>query len=158
MSVGISIDDGGSLSRIDSRLRALSSLNVRDILEGVGAEVESQTRRRIQEEKRSPDGVDWPEWSSKYAGSQHGASSHEPHEGSLREAGGHSMLQLRGDLLDSIQYQLEGDDVLVGSNLAYAATQQFGRGNIPPREFLGLSNENRDDIERMLTSYLDGLL
>lgn len=159
MSVGIVIEGGPALARVNRKIRQLSEVDLSDLLEGIGQEVEAQTRHRIQEEKRAPDGSEWPDWSEKYAASRHGArAAHGPHPGQLRAAGGHSILQLDGHLLDSIQFVVEGDDVLIGSNMVYAATHQFGRGAIPKREFLGLSEQNADDIEQLTAEFLDDVL
>ena len=61
----------------------------RELLESVGALVESQTRQRIQENKTRPDGKAWAKWSERYGRTRNG---------------GQSLLQNEGDLLDSIQY------------------------------------------------------
>lgn len=161
MSIGIGIEDLGTLQSVDKRIKRLSSLDLTALLEGIGAEVETQTRRRIAEEKRAPDGSDWPDWKASYAGQKHGRSeSHGKHKGNLRQSGSHSLLQLDGDLLDTIQFVVDADDVKIGSNKVYAATQQHGdpeRG-IEAREFLGLSEENSDDIEDMVVQFLNEVI
>lgn len=114
----------------------------------IGALIENQTKARIAHEKTSPDGEAWPAWSERYAASRHH---------------GHSLLQAEGHLLDSIAWTVEGEDELqVGSNLVYAAIQQFGgtegkaRGAaaIPARAYLGLSDQNISDIERALDAWI----
>lgn len=81
------------------------------------------------------------------------------------------ILTEHGYLGDTIHAQMEGATaVLVGSGMKYAAVQQFGRkkgasgttrkgapipwGDIPARPFLGVSAEDRRDIEETLASYL----
>lgn len=76
-----------------------------------------------------------------------------------------------GALMDTIRYQLQGNDtLLVGSNQEYAAAQQFGMpkgyagktkrgspipwGDIPPRPFLGLSDEDRSGILEELAAHI----
>jgi len=115
-----------------------------ELLESVGALVESQTRRRIQEEKESPEGEAWEAWSERYAATRHG---------------GNSLLQGEGDLLDSIQYLAGDDEVEVGSNLVYAATHQYGdpgRG-IPARPYLGLSDEDEQEIDELIRDFAGDL-
>jgi phage virion morphogenesis protein len=115
------------------------------LLEEIGAEVESQTRRRISEEKTSPDGEKWPAWSDAYA-----ATRHE----------GQSLLEAEGYLLDSLQFAVSGDQVEVGSNLVYAAIQEFGgaevgKPGLPARSYLGLSDENAADVEAIADRWID---
>lgn len=137
-----------------------------ELLNTLGALVESQTRRRIANEQTSPDGRAWDDWSDAYAKTRHGNQS---------------LLQGDGDLLDSIQYIVERNQVRIGSPLPYSGvhqegysgavqvaahtrliTQAFGKAlafpvyqsvsaftrmmNIPQREFLGLSNENQTEV------------
>lgn len=81
------------------------------------------------------------------------------------------ILTEEGYLGDLITWQLEGSKgVAVGSNLAYAAVQQFGAkrgafgrtkrnapipwGNIPARPFLGLSDEDGERVLEILRDYL----
>ena len=77
-------------------------------------------------------------------------------------------LTLKGILGDTIDYQLLGDDgVMIGSNMDYAAMQQFGGkksqfphlwGDIPARPFLGVSSADETDILRILQNYLESAL
>ncbi|PZE09284.1 hypothetical protein DMX10_31910, partial [Pseudomonas sp. 57B-090624] len=53
--------------RVARYLDRLAQFNVEPLLEGLGAEVESQTRRRIQSDKTSPSGEPWQGWSEAYA-------------------------------------------------------------------------------------------
>ncbi|GAB7078763.1 phage virion morphogenesis protein [Megalodesulfovibrio paquesii] len=114
-----------------------------ELLAAMGAEVESQTRRRIQDEKTSPAGGSWPGWSPRYAATRHG---------------GQSLLQAEGGLLDSIQSFADGDGAEVGSNLVYAAIHQFGGAevgsNIPARPYLGVSDANAADLEQVARDWL----
>jgi phage virion morphogenesis protein len=147
------------MRRFQRQMRQLQEVDLHDLLDVIGAEVVDQTKLRIQEEKRAPDGTDWSPWSPRYAASQHGGrASHGPHPGQLTAAGGHTILELDGFLLDSITSEVSGSDVLIGSNLEYAATHQFGRGPIPARPFLGLSDQNADDIENLVAEFLGDVL
>ena len=141
----ISINSTG-LERLNRRISRLAAdlRDFRPLLENLGAEVESQTRRRISEEKASPEGAPWKPWTARYAATRHS---------------GHSLLESQGDLLDSIQFLVEGDRVEIGTNLIYGAIHQFGGGevgiNIPPRPYLGVSPENTDDLEAILDDWVD---
>lgn len=131
--------------RIERRLALLVQFDPADLLEGIGAEVESQTRRRIQVDKTSPSGQAWPDWSADYAETRHS---------------GQSLLQGEGHLVNSLTYQVVGDSVLVGSPLVYAATHQFGdedRG-IEQREFLGLEGQDYEDVVGLIEDHLEDLI
>lgn len=130
--------------RLAGRLERLAQLDTAPLLEGIGAEIESQTRRRIAIDKASPANDPWPDWSAEYAETRHS---------------GQSLLQGDGHLLDSITYEVQGDNVLVGSPLIYAATHQYGdpdRG-IEQREFLGLEGQDLDDVVGLVDDYLESL-
>ena len=113
-----------------------------DLPEALGALVESQTRRRIEEERTGPDGTPWPAWSPRYAATRHS---------------GHSLLQNEGDLLDSIFHEVTGDGVEIGSGLVYAATHQFGHEerSIPARPYLGLSADNEAEITALIADLME---
>lgn len=153
MSLAI-ITTSPALSRLNRRMRefsrTLSKAGARSLLDAVGAIVESQTRRRIADEKTSPAGKPWDDWSEAYAASKHGADdAHDAHPGELRESGGHSLLVLDGGLLDSVQFLVTGEEVEVGSNLKYARRQNAAR------PFLGLSKDNEREVVEIIDDFLD---
>ncbi len=113
----------------------------------VAAIIESQTRRRIQEEKAAPDGTPWAQWSPGYAETRHS---------------GQSLLQGEGDLLDTIFGEQRGAEAVVGSPMVYAAIQQFGgqdvgKPELLARPFLGVSDDNASEIEDVVITYLQSL-
>ena len=72
---------------------------------------------------------------------------------------------LSGTLRDQIHYQISGDLLLVGSNMIYAATQQFGAkkgefgkgapwGDIPAREYLGISIADQAELQNIVADHL----
>ncbi|MGL6458857.1 phage virion morphogenesis protein [Aeromonas hydrophila] len=168
MAVSVEVSTHGvELARYQRLLDTLGrSDHKAELLESIGAVAESQTRRRISDEKTAPDGTPWAPWSTDYAKTRHGNQS---------------LLQGDGDLLDSIEYQVQRNSVRVGSALAYAGvhqdgfsgtvqvpahlrriTQAFGKAlafpvyqsvgsftrqmEIPQREFLGLSSDNQTEL------------
>jgi len=145
--------DMPSPSSIELHFKKLTApMYASHLLDIVGALVVSQTQRRIHEEKRAPDGTEWDDWSDAYAGHKHGAKGHEPHPGQLRNADGHSLLELFGNLLTSITHVVHDNEVEIGSNLAYAGAQNM------TRPFLGLSDANESELDRLVSSYLETLL
>jgi len=156
VSLGVVIDiDEAAGQRLARTLRKFEP-PYDELMENIAALVESQTRRRIQEEKTSPDGEPWPEWSEDYAESKHGADRAHwdiiPH-GTASPQGGHSYLQLDGGLLDSITSEATADEAIVGSNLVYAAAQHFGGDGIRPRPYLGLSSDNEAEIVELIEDW-----
>jgi len=145
------IEGEKSLEEAARRLNAFGRRDlIREMLDSVGSEIASQTQRRIEREKRSPDGEAWKPWSEQTA---------------RRRSGTQSLLFFEGHLAGSIDHEVAGDEVRVGSGLVYAAIHQFGgragRGRkveIPARPYLGLSDENRDEIEAVVTDWLQEVL
>ena len=139
--------DTRQLRRAVKRLEKLAGFDRRELLDAIGAEVEGQTRRRIEEGGPGPDGEAWPKWSEDYAKTRHA---------------GHSLLAREGDLLDSIQFITRGDAVEVGTNLIYAAIHQFGGDevgmNIPARPYLGLSPDNEADLLSVVEDFIEEAL
>lgn len=145
MSTALHIDTR-DLDRLNRRLADFGRLDTRRLMHAVGAEVETQTRRRIADEKTAPDGTPWAPWSPGYA--------------DTRDAGD-SLLQDEGHLLDSIHafVYLDGQGVEVGSNLVDAAIHQWGGepvgSHIPARPYLGLSADNEADVQAVGDDWLD---
>lgn len=125
------------------------------LLTTIGGVGEMQTRRRVEEEKRDPDGTPWP-----------------PN----RE--GTSILLRTGEhLRDSLAFELGAGEVRWGSSWEHAHVHQEGavitpknaralsflaggrrrfakKVTIPARRFVGLSTENGREIEEITTDWL----
>jgi phage virion morphogenesis protein len=80
----------------------------------LGGLLESQTKDRFGK-GLDPDGRPWAPWSKAYAATRRK---------------GHGILLAGGHLRDSIAWQMDGDELKVGSNLDYAAIHQFGSGDM----------------------------
>ncbi|MBO6553254.1 MAG: phage virion morphogenesis protein [Roseitalea sp.] len=154
MSVAIEITAEG-LEEAIAAIAAYENLDKRELLEGVGALVESQTKRRIMSEKQSPGGEAWPD-----------NNADNP------------VMVLSGALHDSIAFQVDGEAIFVGSSLVYAAQRHFGgvikaknaeklaftingqtvfvdQVEQPAREFLGISADNASEIEQAVVAFLE---
>lgn len=160
MSAGISISvDAAEFGPAVAKLAALARFDASDLMSAIGALGESQTRRRIESEKTAPDGSPWP----------------PNHTGSsiLLESGQH--------LLGSIAWIASGDEALWGSSWQFAHVHQDGavikakaapslafmlggsfvlakQVTIPARPFIGLSDENRQEIVDLVTDVFGGLI
>ena len=133
-------------------LSRLSAADLDALAYEIGTLIEDQTKRRIADEKTSPDGMPWAAWSPRYAASLSKRNRISPR----------SLLVGEGNpgLLESVQNYTAGEVAEVGSNLIYAATHQFGDGErgIPARPYLGLSVANRLEIEDLVAQRLEDLL
>lgn len=174
MGIAVEVSGVDQLARMRAAVEKFSDASLQaELLDSIGAVVESQTRRRITGEKTSPAGEKWQAWSDSYADTRHGNQS---------------LLQGDGDLLDSIQFIVERGRVRVGSPLAYAPahqkgftgavsigahnrliTQAFGRVlshpvwqtvaahkrqmSIPQRQFLGLSSDNDNELQHVIGDF-----
>jgi len=141
MSASLIYDFNG-LTGLQGRIARLEG-DKPELLDIIGAVVESQVRRRIRDEKNDPDGTPWGKWSERYA---------------KRRPAGRTLLMGEDHLLDTITHlNVDRDSLEVGSNMIYAATHQFGddERNIPARPFLGISDDNETDLIREIDAYLD---
>lgn len=123
------------------KLDRLSRLQTGRLMEILGSEMESQTRRRISDEKTSPDGEAWDEWTEAY-------EQRRPQKGGI--------LELEGNLYDSIAYEVGDDAITIGSNMVYALVHQEGDADlgIPARPYLGVSAENLADLGELTIDFL----
>jgi len=141
--VGIAIDVAGTPA-VRQRLAELRQQGFAPLLDALGTLGESQTRRRLGQDKEGPQGEPWPDWSPGYAKTRRG---------------GHQLLESEGLLIDSIHYMVHGDQVQVGSGLVYAAIHHFGgadagKPEIPARPWLGVSDEDVGEIRDTLADWL----
>ncbi len=139
MSAGVAVV--AELQALERRLQELAarSDDPRELQEQVAGLLESQTKYRISDQKESPAGHAWDEWSTDYAATRHSNQS---------------LLISSQSLLDSIAGVLDGDAVVVGSNMVYAAAQNYGFEDTPQREYLGISSENEREILKVAEAWL----
>lgn len=153
---GISIAvDASSFERIFKQLKPLLDLNANDLMSAIGAIGESQTRRRLSDEKTAPDGTPWKE----------------------NSAGTSILTQTGQHLLGSIAWSASASEAEWGAAWEYAHVHQDGMtitpkngkalifsigGKVvhaqkvvmPARPFIGLSDENAREIVEVVTDYL----
>lgn len=160
MEIGISLTlDAGGLEGALKVLQPILEFEGSELMSVIGAMGESQTRRRIESEKTSPDGAAWPP-------NLKGTSI-------LVETGQH--------LLASIAWRSSDNEAEWGSGWEYAHVHQggmtitprsarylavpaaaFGAGGgvryaksvtIPARPFVGISSDNAQEIVDLVTDY-----
>ena len=160
MDVGVSIAyDERALQGALNRLGVLVDFSGVGLMEEIAALGESQTRRRITDEKTAPDGTPW-----------------------VPNREGTSILQATGqNLLASVAFTYSEDEAVWGASWEYAhvhqegavitpksaAALQFKIGGktvhaksvtIPARPFVGLSDDNRAEIEDLITDHFGRIM
>jgi phage virion morphogenesis protein len=70
------------------------------------------------------------------------------------------ILTLEDDLRKTLHYEVSADQLLFGTGSKYAATHQFGdpRRHIPERPFLGISDNDRDEILDIIRDHIQAAL
>ncbi|HAE45847.1 MAG: phage virion morphogenesis protein [Tistrella sp.] len=164
---------GAGLTTVDNLTGPLQALargltHPADLIANLGAALVASTKDRFLTET-APDGSAWEALNPLYAKGKKGP-------GILREGGA------MGGLMSTIVWQADGDRRLeVGTNRIYAAAHQFGAiivpktaaqlvfemaGRlfaadivvIPARPYLGLSQEDAEDMLDLAADYVQGLL
>lgn len=137
--------DASELGDVGRRLDRLASRvsNMTPVMDEIGSMLVTSTQDRFETGK-GPDGDDWLR-SIRVAEAQGNAQT----------------LVDSGRLRDSITHEPGNDQVEIGSNVVYAAIHQFGgeagRGKavtLPARPYLGLSAEDKSEIEAIIDDYL----
>lgn len=150
------------------------------LLADMGEFLTASTQDRFRS-STAPDGTKWQANSqSTYLGIL--GNKHSDDEGSLNSKGVNRVMSKRplvgdGTLMRDIHYQISGDLLLVGSNLIYAATHQFGatikpkngkslswkigeisifvkQVKIPAREYLGISIADETELYAIIEDHL----
>lgn len=113
------------------------------LLDDIGNHLVNSTRARAEREI-SPDGMPWAALSPRYK--KRKAATHP----------GRGLLHLNKEMLGSrFSHQVYGSELFVGTHAEYGAAQHFGHNGIPSREWLGLSNEDNDEILAIAHDHLN---
>ena len=140
------IEKNQELAEVLTRLAAADQA---ELLDTIGASLESQTKERF-EEKAGPDGQRWKQWSDGYRAYQ------------AKRFPGASILVRRGELQSTITHNVEvtGDTARIvwGSNMVYAAVHQWGYdfawGRVEARPYLGINGEDMADLRSEIEDWL----
>lgn len=153
MSAGFHVEYSDLLIAIN-KLDPILDFQPDELMSAVGALGETQTRRRITSEKTAPDGTAWQQ-----------------------NAEGSSILQRTGsNLLDSVAHTFSSSEAVWGAGWEFAHVHQGGMTihaksadrmvfkiggrtvaaksvTIPARPFVGLSSENKAELDDLLTDF-----
>lgn len=181
MSVVILVDipdfDGSSAGRGLAELVKRGG-NLRVVFQSIGEWLVESTQHRF-DTSTGPDGEQWapisPASYDIWLNRSGGGNRFLGRDGRLNDAGTEAVAARKplldtGRLKESIAYQLGNDNVMVGTNVEYAATHQFGAaqgafgatkrgapipyGAIPARPYLGISAEDARQMEELIGEFL----
>jgi len=162
MGVGIEIKPQDSAALDYLEVLRVHMGDITTPLSEIGEALLISTEQRFDDQK-SPEGVPWAPLSPGWL--------------AVKEAKGRNpdkILTFYGDLRGSIQYQIEGDDLVIGTPKVYGPIHQFGgmagRGTvtssrsggstggalIEARPYLGLSDADEAEILDILMEYFRG--
>ena len=146
--------DGDDIGKILTRLKPFIKFQPAELMTAIGALGESQTRRRITDEKTSPEGEAW--------------------KPNLRD--GDILVESGQHLLASVAFTASGDEAEWGAAWEHAHVHQYGATikpkdakmlafsiggakaftkevTIPARPFVGLSSGNEQEIIDLVTDH-----
>lgn len=147
------------LSRLKRDLASLADFDGRALNDKIGESIESSTRKRFEDET-APDGTKWP-------------ASYR-----VRTKGGQTLSE-NAHLKNSFDHQATATSVEVGTNLKCAHVHQFGmeikaknakalrfraggvwiqkkQVTIPARPFLGINDDDMEEIDRTILKHIKG--
>lgn len=154
---GLRISVEGDFKELQEKLKQMGKSDRSELMSVIAEALRTSTDERFDEEM-SPDGEAW--------------------QRSIRASGGGKTLTASGRLRNSIHARASSAGAEIGTNTIYAATHQFGDSgrtirankkpmlafqiggtwrrkkqvtvNIPARPFLGMSEEDREEIIRLM--------
>lgn len=164
----IELEDAEVLKAIDTLQKAGGRLE--PVWRDIGEYLLISTRERFDREQ-APDGTPWEPLAEStlqrkmLKGVQRGKGKKRKRlttrkgtlkTGAISAALNSKILVESGNLRDLMRYQIGQDGLKFGSDRIYAATHQFGdeKRDIPARPFLGLSEEDRQEILDILADHL----
>lgn len=152
----------GDLKKLQSKLKALQKPILQKAARQVGEALASSTIRRFSEQ-RDPSGRPWKPLSAVTVfGSLSFTKKGQVTKRSERQARGRLILIQSARLRNSISSNVAGTKAYIGTNVKYARIHQMGgmagRGkkvSIPARPFLGVSENDQEEIVRIVTRVLE---
>ena len=111
--------------------------NFTNMLKEIGQILEASTKLRFNT-STDPEGDDWI-----------------PSKRVLRQGRGRTLVET-GRLQKSISYASDSNEVNIGTDVPYAEKHQEGLDGLPKREFLGISQKDEQEIERIVQKHVEG--
>lgn len=141
-----------SMARLIEKLRDKEEdiADMRNFWRSVGLYLVKRSVNDSFGKEQAPDGTKWAHWSKKYRKRME----------KLGKRGRHKILSDIGELRRSVKYVAFKARVIVGSILRYARRHQLGDkswaaggGGMPARPYLGVTEQDRMEILRMMREY-----
>lgn len=137
----VTIDASSDLPLLQDNIIQLTQKlgDLTPLMDAIGGILESSTRQRFND-KQAPSGVKWadlmPSTQAKKANN--------------------NILVQSGDLMASITHHVNATSTTVGTPKIYGVYHQFGTSDMKARPFLGLSDEDKEDIYDLINEHLTG--
>lgn len=125
---------GDGIKNLSKEIRRIRKFE--PFLKEIGQFLESSTKLRFTN-GTDPEGNRW-----------------EPSKRVLNQGRGRTLV-LTGRLQKSISYSADSQEVNIGTDVEYAEKHQDGEG-VPQRAFLGISQQDEQEIERIVEKHIEG--
>lgn len=138
----ITIDVSDDLPILQNNLETLNQRldgDLTRLMDEIGSILEDSTRQRFYD-KTDPTGAQWANLLSS----------------TQDKKGNNKILVQIGDLMASITHHANATSTTVGTPKIYGVYHQFGTKNMAVRPFLGLSDDDKQDIYAKINHYLAG--
>ncbi len=109
------------------------------LMDSIGKILEDSTIDRFAT-KKAPDGISWANLMPS----------------TQTKKGNHNILVQSGDLASSMTYYADKYSVTIGTPESYGIYHQLGTAHTTARPFLGVSDDDKDDIYELINAYLMG--
>lgn len=140
--IELTLDTSRAAAALDSAAGRLDGDGLNLLLGDIGEYLLGATQDRAAREV-SPDGVPWAALSPRYA-----KRKEKKRPGAQLLTYDHHMLG------DRLAWQVAGGTLYVGTSAKYGAIQQFGGRGIPARPWLGISDEDEQEIVALTRDHL----
>lgn len=139
----------GNLIALQRRLNG----DLTPLMEAIGTVLENNTRQRFAD-KQSPTGVTWASLAPKTV--KHKTNKRVTKDGVTATG----VLVESGDLFRSIISVASNGRLEVGTDREYGVFHQIGivGENLPARPFLGIGDDDKNEINNVVNDYLRGLI
>ncbi len=136
----LTLDVTNEIPELNQRLMALNGrLNdLSPLMDAIGDILENSTRQRF-EDQVNPDGISWEDLLPSTV---------------KAKKGNDKILSNEGDLLKSLTYGFDETSVEWGTPEEYGKYHQTGTIFAPERAFLGISDDDREDIFDVLNEFI----
>jgi len=146
-SIRVTLEDQSIQNALNHQANRLG--NPRELFADIGAYMDRQTRTRIRRLGQPQDVV------TTLDGQSWAPLAEATIKRKQRKRKKERKLQQDGELLGTITYQANSQQVEIGSGAKHSVYQQFGTKNIPARPFLFVTAEDEAEIGEIVRDFID---